>query len=179
MKRPTFLSHVSSSKFYTEIDLYARIPSKNEIIIPREESFSKWWRGFVRQVNELVWLISIEIRGITLDFTKSIDGNAAALLRDSKYMVERNDAPQNPASTRDLAGITARSLESFDTLRSPISHDATTRINQRLYFVATPLKHFCRRAFPLPSFSFEIHKFRGREAYSVIKFLIEIRNFVT
>lgn len=123
MKRPTFLSHVSSSKFYTEIDLYARIPSKNEIIIPREESFSKWWRGFVRQVNELVWLISIEIRGITLDFTKSIDGNAAALLRDSKYMVERGDAPQNPASTRDLAGITARSLESFDTLCSPISHD--------------------------------------------------------
>lgn len=130
-------------------------------------------------MNELVWLISIEIRGITLDFTESIDGNAAALLRDSKYMVERDDAPQNPASTRDLAGITARSLESFDTLRSPISHDATTRINQRLYFVATPLKHFCRRAFPLPSFSFEIHKFRGREAYSVIKFLIEIRNFVT
>lgn len=130
-------------------------------------------------MNELVWLISIEIRGITLDFTKSIDGNAAALLRDSKYMVERDDAPQNPASTRDLAGITARSLESFDTLRSPISHDATTRINQRLYFVATPLKHFCRRAFPLPSFSFEIYKFRGREAYSVIKFLIEIRNFVT
>lgn len=51
MKRPTFLSHVSSSKFYTEIDLYARIPSKNEIIIPREESFSKWWRG-VRQTGE-------------------------------------------------------------------------------------------------------------------------------
>lgn len=99
MKRPTFLSHVSSSKFYTEIDLYARIPSKNEIIIPREESFSKWWRGFVRQVNELVWLISIEIRGITLDFTKSIDGRVI-----TRFQIYGGEG-RRPAKSRVDAGF--------------------------------------------------------------------------
>lgn len=93
----------------------------------------------------------------------------------SKYMLEgEGEVTRRDASTRDFAGITARSLESFnaDTLYSilPLNFSRRKeRIKQR-YFVQI-FFHF----------SFEIYKFSGRFRRRdfdlfVIKFSVEIRN---
>lgn len=70
-----------------------------KLLFQEKSRFRNDGGGFVRQVNELVWLISIEIRGITLDFTKSIDGRVI-----TRFQIYGGEG-RRPAKSRVDAGF--------------------------------------------------------------------------